>query len=78
MNRMFKVGLAALALAAVTPAFAQEVEEEEGPIGFTPVAFLRNGFLDAIYQKYPFTSGRTLIWLDMMMFTRPIWKPLAQ
>ena len=29
MNRMFKVGLAALALAAVTPAFAQEVEEEE-------------------------------------------------
>lgn len=38
MNRMFKVGLAALALAAVTPAFAQEVEEEEGPIGFTPVA----------------------------------------
>ncbi len=32
------VGLAALALAAVTPAFAQEVEEEEGPIGFTPVA----------------------------------------
>lgn len=38
MNRMLKIGIAALALAAVTPAFAQEVEEEEGPIGFTPVA----------------------------------------
>lgn len=38
MNRLFKVGLAALALAAVTPAFAQEIEEEEGPVGFTPVA----------------------------------------
>lgn len=41
MNRMFKVGIAALALAAFTPAFAQETEEievEEGAVGFTPVA----------------------------------------
>lgn len=38
MNRTFKIGLAALALTAATPAFAQDIEEEEGPIGFTPVA----------------------------------------
>ncbi len=38
MNRMLKIGLAALALTAVTPAFAQDVEEEEGPVGFTPIA----------------------------------------
>lgn len=40
MNRMFKVGIAVLALAAVTPSFAQEeeLEVEEGVIGFTPIA----------------------------------------
>lgn len=40
MNRMFKVGVAAFALAAVMPAFAQENEtvSEEGPVGWTPVA----------------------------------------
>ena len=40
MNRMIKVGFAALALAAVTPSFAQEVEveEDEGVVGYTAVA----------------------------------------
>lgn len=40
MNRMFKVGIAALALAAFTPSFAQETEEleDEGVVGFTPIA----------------------------------------
>ena len=39
MNRIIKVGIAALAMAAVVPSFAQdiEIEEEEGPIGWTPV-----------------------------------------
>lgn len=41
MNRMFKVGIAALALAAVSPAFALDnlEVEEEGAVGWTPVAF---------------------------------------
>lgn len=38
MNRTIKIGIAALALAAGTPAFAQDIEEEEGPIGMTPIA----------------------------------------
>lgn len=38
MNRMIKSGLVAAALALAVPAFAQEAEEEEGPIGMTPVA----------------------------------------
>lgn len=38
MNRMLKFGFAAVALAAVAPAHAQDIEEEEGPIGMTPVA----------------------------------------
>lgn len=38
MNRMLKIGFAALALAAVSPAFAQEEEIAEGPVGWTPVA----------------------------------------
>lgn len=37
MNRTIKIGLAALALAAVAPAFALETEDE-GPVGYTPVA----------------------------------------
>ena len=39
MNRIIKVGIAALAMAAVVPSFAQdvEIEEEEGPIGWPPV-----------------------------------------
>lgn len=40
MNRLIKVGIAAFALAAAVPAFAEESEEEEsGAIGWTPVAF---------------------------------------
>ena len=42
MNRIIKVGVAAFALAAVVPAVADEAEvpeEEEGAIGWTPVAF---------------------------------------
>ncbi len=40
MNRLIKVGVAAVALAAVVPAFAEDVEEEEsGAIGWTPIAF---------------------------------------
>ena len=40
MNRLIKVGIAAVALAAAVPAFAEEAEEEEsGAIGWTPVAF---------------------------------------
>ena len=38
MNRMIKVGFAALALAAITPSFAQEAEVDEGVVGYTPVA----------------------------------------
>jgi len=41
MNRLIKVGVAALAMAAVVPSFAAELdseEEEEGAIGWTPVA----------------------------------------
>ena len=40
MNRMLKFGLTAIALAAVAPAYAEDIEEEEpeGPIGWTPVA----------------------------------------
>lgn len=40
MKDMFKVGIAALALAAMMPTFAQENEtvSEEGPVGWTPVA----------------------------------------
>ncbi len=39
MNRMFKIGVAAVALAAVVPAFAQENETiAEEPIGWTPLA----------------------------------------
>lgn len=39
MNKVFKLGLVAAALAVVTPVFAAEVEEEEeGAIGWTPIA----------------------------------------
>ncbi len=39
MNRMIKIGVAAVALAAVVPAFAQENETvSEGPVGWTPLA----------------------------------------
>jgi hypothetical protein len=39
MNRLIKVGVAAVALAAVVPAFAEDVEEEEsGAVGWTPIA----------------------------------------
>lgn len=40
MNKMLKIGVASLALAAACPAFAQDVEEEvdSSVIGFTPVA----------------------------------------
>lgn len=39
MNRIIKVGIASLALAAVAPSFAQETETvAEGPQGWTPVA----------------------------------------
>lgn len=37
MNRMIKTGVAALAIAAMAPAFAEDVEEE-GVVGWTPVA----------------------------------------
>ncbi|MCR5414004.1 MAG: hypothetical protein K6F50_04670 [Kiritimatiellae bacterium] len=37
MNRTIKIGIAALALAATAPAFAQG-NEDEGPVGWTPVA----------------------------------------
>ena len=38
MNRTIKIGFAALALAAVAPAFAQNETNAEGPVGYTPVA----------------------------------------
>lgn len=38
MNRTFKLGIVALALAAISPVFAQEEEYDEGPVGWTPVA----------------------------------------
>ncbi len=38
MNRTFKFGFVALALMAVTSAFAEECDEEESTIGFTPIA----------------------------------------
>ena len=38
MNRTLKMGIAALALAAVAPAFAQDAEEMEDTVGWTPVA----------------------------------------
>ena len=37
MNRLMKTGIAALAIAAITPAFADDVEEE-GVVGWTPLA----------------------------------------
>jgi hypothetical protein len=37
MNRLIKTGIAALAIAAVAPAFADEVEDE-GVVGWTPLA----------------------------------------
>ncbi len=37
MNRLIKTGIAALAIAAVAPAFADDVEEE-GVVGWTPIA----------------------------------------
>ena len=37
MNRLMKTGIAALAIAAVAPAFADDVEEE-GVVGWTPIA----------------------------------------
>ena len=36
--KILKIGIAALAIAAVAPAFAQDIEEEEGPAGWTPIA----------------------------------------
>lgn len=38
MNRTIKLGMAALAIAAVAPAFAQDAEEPEETFGWTPVA----------------------------------------
>lgn len=40
MNKMLKIGIAALAISTVCPSFAQDVEEEtdSSVIGFTPVA----------------------------------------
>ena len=38
MNRIAKVGIAALAIAAVSPVMAQEEGVEEGAVGWTPVA----------------------------------------
>lgn len=40
MNKMLKIGIAALAISTVCPSFAQDVEEERDSsvIGFTPVA----------------------------------------
>ena len=40
MKNTLKFGLAALALAAVAPAFAvsEETVAEEGPVGWTPIA----------------------------------------
>lgn len=38
MNRIIKTGFAVAAMACAMQSFAQEVEEEEGPIGWTPVA----------------------------------------
>jgi len=39
MNKMLKVGMAAVAIAMVSSAFAEEAEvEEEGAIGWTPIA----------------------------------------
>ena len=38
MNRMLKFGIVAAAIASAVPSFAQDVEEEEGPIGWTPIA----------------------------------------
>ena len=39
MNKYIKLGVAAAALSAVVPAFAEEAEvEEEGAVGWTPVA----------------------------------------
>ena len=38
MNRTIKFGIAAIAIASAVPSFAQDIEEEEGPIGWTPVA----------------------------------------
>lgn len=39
MKNMFKISLTAMALAAAFPAFAEaEVEEEEGAVGWTPIA----------------------------------------
>ena len=37
MNRLIKTGIAALAIAAIAPAFADDVEEE-GVVGWTPIA----------------------------------------
>lgn len=38
MNRTLKSCMAAFAIAAVVPAFAQDAEEIEGPVGWTPIA----------------------------------------
>ncbi len=39
MNRLMKIGVAAIALATAVPAFAQENETfAEGPVGWTPIA----------------------------------------
>lgn len=38
MNRTLKLGMAALAIAAVAPAFAQDAEELEDTVGWTPIA----------------------------------------
>ena len=37
MNRLIKTGIAALSMAAVSPVFAQDVEET-GVVGWTPLA----------------------------------------
>lgn len=37
MNRFIKVGFAAMAIAAMAPAFAEDIEEE-GAVGWTPIA----------------------------------------
>jgi len=38
MKQILKAGIAALALAAIAPTFAQDVEETEGTVGWTPIA----------------------------------------
>lgn len=38
MNKLLKIGILAASISAVVPAFAEE-EEEEGAVGWTPIAF---------------------------------------